>query len=146
MTGQDCPVKSVRHVCLDGSPSFHWVTGADFVRQVMRQLDVSTPAALAEKMRWPRGTERTVARWLTGESEPTFSYTIAMATKAAMFNIESPTNSDQPDIEDRLGGLEVGVARLQESGLQIHQKLDELLNALLDGFRRTGDGPTGTDR
>lgn len=62
------------------------MTSEEFVRTVMERLDVQTAAELAEKMRWGRGAERTAARWLTGQSQPSFVYVIDMAERAGLLN------------------------------------------------------------
>ena len=43
---------------------------------------------------------------------------------------------------DRLEALAVEVRRLEDSHVQIHEKLDQLLDAVQDGFRRRAAPPT----
>jgi len=106
------------------------MTGSEFVRQVMVLLDAPTAAALAEKMHWRRGMERTVARWLAGTSEPSFVYTIDMATKAGLLTGGEVAVADLPSAAPHLEVLLEGLAGAddeiqanQEKGLVMQQQM-----------------------
>lgn len=92
----------------------------EFVHGVMDKLGVSTAAELAEAMRWKRGTERTVARWLAGETRPSFDYVMEMVERAALLN----SDGDSPS------ALEAHRDPLQELEARVQQGFDEIADAL----------------
>ena len=102
------------------------MTGTEFVRHVMVVLEVSTAAGLAEKMRWRRGMERTIARWLAGTSEPSFAYTIDMATTAGLLTMKG-----RPAVGiDRPEEVAARFAALREAQLEALKGQDEILDEL----------------
>jgi len=54
---------------------------------------------------------------------------------------EAPPDERGVTLLDRLGLLAVEVGRLEDSHVQLHEKLDELLAAVRDGFRQR-EAPT----
>lgn len=109
------------------------MTGPAFVRAVMNRLGAASPADLANIMRWPRGTERTVARWLTGETSPSFDYTMEMVGRAGLLNNDEDVPSAEVAPGDPLEALERKVdlmarrtgqslARLEAAISQLSQK------------------------
>lgn len=102
------------------------MTGAEFVRQVMRQLGVDSATGLAGRMRWPRGIERTISRWLAGESEPSFAYTFEMGRKAGFLNMGEALPADQAVPDDLLAELARNDAELlanQAQALEVLQRM-----------------------
>ncbi len=75
----------------------------------MDQLEVSSAADLADRLGWKRGTERLVQKWLSGENQPGFSYTIEMLEAAGFVSLNGtgPVALSQP--RDRLAELEATV-------------------------------------
>jgi hypothetical protein len=88
--------------------------GDEFVRGVMDRLGVSTAAELAEVMRWKRGTERTVARWLAGDTRPSFDYVMEMVEQANLLNTNSDARPVAPAPLGLLGSLEAKVDQMAE--------------------------------
>lgn len=93
--------------------------GAQFVRAVMLKLEAATAADLAEKMRWKRGTERLVAKWLAGTNRPSYPYVMEMIDKADLLDIEAttarpPTEAEAGMIGDHREEIAALLRRLQE--------------------------------
>lgn len=62
------------------------LTGLEFVQAVMNRLGARTANDLAEAMKWPRGKERLVAKWLAGTNDPNYETTIALLDAAGWLN------------------------------------------------------------
>lgn len=91
--------------------------GQEFVRAVMAQLGAATAAELAEKMGWKRGFERTVARWIAGENEPSYGYVMEMIDKTGWAETGSArplTEDEAADIRDHREEIANLLRRLQE--------------------------------
>ena len=88
------------------------MTGAEFVRQVMDRVGAASPSELAETMQWRRGTERTVSKWLTGETRPSFGYVMEMVERAGLFSIDGVVPQDGAALRDPLRSLEAKVDRM----------------------------------
>lgn len=107
---------------------------AKFVQAVMDHLGASSPAALAETMRWKRGVERTVSRWLAGAADPNYGYTMGMLRKCGWINMngDAPasdqSDSDPPQpiavtLRDLLSGQQIISRQLE----QIEQRVEAAL-------------------
>lgn len=95
MAGQYCPVNRIGQKRQAIARSVYAVVeGAKFVRLVMRAIGAESPAQLAEKMRWKRGTERLVAKWLSGQNDPSYTYTIEMLERVGW--IAAGLSRDEP--------------------------------------------------
>src|SRR3954464_8235198 len=102
------------------------MTSEEFVRTVMERLDVQTAAELAEKMRWGRGVERTAARWLTGQSQPSFDYVIDMAERAGLLNttadrsvsLEPGEDSPAPAERQQLAANDAEILENQDTAMK----------------------------
>ena len=113
------------------------MTSEEFVRGVMERLGANTAAELAEKMRWKRGAERTVARWLSGDSQPSFDYVIDMVERAGLPNssvqgIVSP-DGDDPSAQADREQLAENDARILENQNQAMSLLQEIHKAVAIG-------------
>ena len=74
----------------------------EFVRNVMAAVDAHNPGELAEAMRWKRGTERLIAKWLTGETKPGYRYTMEMLEKTGWLTMaETPEGARPLATDDR---------------------------------------------
>jgi hypothetical protein len=104
------------------------VEGADFVRLVMDALGVQSPSQLAETMSWKRGTERLVAKWLSGQNDPSYTYTMEMLDRVGWLAIGDAGASPATDqrgadaafdqaLEEIAGVLERLVSRVSEQEL-----------------------------
>lgn len=115
------------------------MTGTEFVRGVMERLNVTSAAGLADAMRWPRGKERTVARWLAGEVNPSYESVIEMVERAGLLSNAGDAPSAVPVPSDPLGQLAANDATIlenQQAALNVLVDIrDEL--ALLRGGERT---------
>lgn len=86
--------------------------GPTFVKTVMDRLEVDSPAKLAEKMKWKRGTERLVAKWIAGDNRPSYGYMLDMIDAAGMLNSAGGDLATPEQPPDRLAKIEEGVAAL----------------------------------
>jgi hypothetical protein len=106
------------------------VTGAEFVRLVMRRLDCSSPADLAEAMKWKRGTERTVAKWLAGETRPSFNYVMQMVESAELVSTDEAGPKPVPAPRDPLAKLEATVDQMAGHTAEALQELQREVKEL----------------
>lgn len=92
--------------------------GPQFLRAVMDQLGVNTAGDLAEKMGWKRGFERTVARWIAGDNEPSYGYVMEMIDKTGWARTAQETRPLTEDEATQIRALQAELAgllqRLQE--------------------------------
>lgn len=99
------------------------VEGAEFVRRVMTALGAESPAQLAEKMRWKRGTERLIAKWLTGQNDPSYAYTMDMLERVGWIALGHSKDEDPPQ---RAAGLDPRLVQALEQIADVAAKLDAL--------------------
>lgn len=100
------------------------MTGEEFVRGVMERLGVSSAAALADAMRWPRGKERTVARWLAGESNPSYENVMEMVQRAGLLSSDAGVPSDSRVPGDPLEALSASVDQMADRMAAVLDRLD----------------------
>lgn len=87
-------------------------SGEEFVRAAMRDLGVETAAQLAEKMRWKRGTERLVAKWLSGQNDPSYTYTMELLEKTGRLSKRIDRRAEPPAQADPLAALGAAVGEM----------------------------------
>lgn len=78
----------------------------------MRDLGVETAAQLAEKMRWKRGTERLVAKWLSGQNDPSYTYTMELLEKTGRLSKRIDRRAEPPAQADPLAALGAAVGEM----------------------------------
>lgn len=125
------------------------MTGAEFVRGVMRRLDVQTAAELAEVMHWKRGAERTVARWLADDTKPSFDYVMEMVERAGLLNgtqtIRFEPGEDPPAPAERRQLAENDEAILENQNAAM-RLLEEIRAALVPQPSAASSAPTRSRR
>lgn len=89
----------------------------------MRELGASSASELAETMRWPRGTERLVAKWLAGNNSPSYGRTMEMLERCGWISMSGggPRSGEQAsppaDPQERIAWLLTILARNQSLAL-----------------------------
>lgn len=116
------------------------IEAADLVKGVMECLSVSSPAELAERMGWKRGTERLVARWIAGDVQPGYGYTLELLEAAGWLsmNVDGRVSSGIP--RDPLAEIAATVSALSDGQklLLEHFGLGESLPVAPSEKRRVG--------
>jgi hypothetical protein len=103
----------------------------EFVRGVMERLGVETASGLADAMGWPRGKERTVARWLAGETNPSYDNVIEMVERAGLLNTsEAGRSAALPTPLLPLEQLAANDAQLLSNQTQTMKALKEIVELL----------------
>lgn len=107
------------------------MTGEAFVRGVMERLGVATAAALADAMGWPRGKERTVSRWLSGETNPSYANVMQMVERAGLLNNDGAAPAAPVAPADPLAQLAANDETLLENQDAAMGLLTEIRDAVL---------------
>lgn len=106
--------------------------GPDFVRSVMQRLGASSPADLATKMGWKRGTERLVAKWLNGDNRPGYERTWEMLDRAGWLNLEAKPSGLPQDLQPSTAELAARMDDALENQNRMWEQLEQLVNAGAD--------------
>lgn len=137
--------KYARH---SGIP-FRVVTSEEFVRGIMERLGVRTAAELAEKMRWKRGVERTAARWLSGDAQPSFGYVMEMIERAELLNasidgivrLEPGEDPPAPAERRQLAENDASILANQAAAMEILEEIRVALVSRDEGERTAARRP-----